>query len=664
MPAPSPVIQLASGSVSGIDGPVRAYLGIPYAAPPIGTARWQPPRPPAPWRGVREAVRFGDDFPQAPNPLFRAHAQSEDCLYLNVWAPAHAAPGSLPVMVWFHGGGFVGGSGSDVRCDGHAFAAGGAVVVSFNYRSGIFGFLAHPSLTAESAHASSGNYGLLDQIAALAWVRENIAAFGGSPKRVTVFGVSAGSASISLLLTSPLAKGLFQRAILHSPGACRPLASLADAERAGRSVDVDIAALRGLDATQLLAKTSLLVPKMRGLTTPRVLRPIRDGWVVPRDEREAFDDGAFEPMSIVVGTNEDEGSKLTAGWTIDTPAQYRDLIDDAFGPLAERALACYPADDATQVRRRVAEVFGDAQFNYGAWRLAKAMSRSGQRTWRYVFRRRRPGQPDGPHHGDEVAYTFDTLSLQYPGASPADAPASVDEVDHRVSRTMHGAWLRFASTGDPNGGDLAPWPEFAAEDAWHLAFDDTTAAGRHWRAAQIAFFDDFHRQDAARSRDGAAAPAASGPPPAQPLRLPAALRARVDGALANRCPMVLAYTADDGQPILSFRGSVQVYDDDALAMWIRKPDGRMMASIAVRPRVTLMYRDEATRATYQFQGRARRVDDPDVRERVWSSAPEVERAHDPSRTGAAVVVVLDRVEGYAGVGPSGQIDKLLLRRHP
>jgi para-nitrobenzyl esterase len=227
-PAPPVIVATLEGPVRGITLPLRrgkavnVFKGIPYAAPPVGPLRWRPPQPVTPWPDVREALQFGSDLPQGPDPRLRAPAQSEDCLYLNVWAPAGAAPGSLPVMVWIHGGGFVGGSGSDLRSDGALMAHRNVVVVSFNYRAGLFGFLAHPALSRESEHGVSGNYGLLDQIAALQWVRRNIAAFGGDPQRVTAFGVSAGSASISLLLASPMGKGLFQQAILQSPGAARP----------------------------------------------------------------------------------------------------------------------------------------------------------------------------------------------------------------------------------------------------------------------------------------------------------------------------------------------------------------------------------------------------------------------------------------------------------
>lgn len=466
---------------------VHVFKGIPYAAAPIGALRWRPPQPVQAWPGVRPARQFGPDSPQAPNPRLRAPATSEDCLYLNVWTPADAAPGSLPVMVWIHGGGFVGGSGSDMRSDGAALAGRGVTVVSFNYRAGLFGFLAHPALSRESLQGVSGNYGLLDQLAALRWVKANIAAFGGNPQRVTVFGVSAGSASISLLLTSEMSRGLFQQAILHSPGACRPLASLAQAEKAGTVLGMDIDALRGLPAQALFEKTALLSPKMRGLTTPRVLRPIRDGWILEQDERPAFKSGRLHPMPMIVGSNADEGTLLTRAWPIDTVAQYNELVRSSFGHAANEALGVYPAAADRQVRPRVAEIFADTQFNYGTRLLAQAMARREPRTWRYLFLRRRPRQQDGPHHGEEVAHVFGNVRAAPPGET-----ADFDPVDEEISASMMNAWVAFATSGDPNSPGAAPWRRYDPAADNYLAFADQIAEGRGWRGEQLDFLERFY----------------------------------------------------------------------------------------------------------------------------------------------------------------------------
>jgi para-nitrobenzyl esterase len=485
-------VRTGAGTVAGAmaDRVIRVFKGIPYAAPPTGALRWRPPQPAAPWPGVRPAVEFGPDCPQTGDVGSRAPTQSEDCLYLNIWSPAEAAPGSLPVMVWIHGGSFVAGSGSEVRLDGTALAHEGAVVVTINYRVGVFGFLAHPALTRESPQRSSSNYGLLDQIAALQWIKVNIAGFGGDPTRVTAFGVSAGSASISLLLASALGENLFQQAILESPGAARRLASLADAEAAGTALGADIDALRQLSAAEVLAKTSLLAPKVRGLTTPRVLRPIRDGWVIAEDERPVFKSGRLHAMPIIVGTNTDEGTEATASWRIDSIEQYRALVAASFSADADTALALYPAAADAEVRPRVGELFADTQFNYGARLLAQAMAARQPRTWRYLFTRRRSHRQDGPHHGQEVHYVFGNLDAPYPGELP-----QFDSTDQALSTAMMKAWVAFAANGDPNRPGLAAWPAYDAAADNYLEFGDAIRAGSGWRRDQLDFLERFFGAD-------------------------------------------------------------------------------------------------------------------------------------------------------------------------
>jgi len=481
-------VQVREGSLRGLcSGEGGVFQGIPYAAPPLGPLRWRAPQPPRRWDGVRDALAFGPDFPQAPNPRFRAPRQDEDCLYLNVWTPSLDRAAKLPVLVWLHGGGFTGGSGSDLRCDGARLAQEGAVVVTLNYRSGLFGFLAHPALGRESPQGVSGNYGLLDQMAALAWLRENVAAFGGDPQRVTAFGVSAGSASISLLLAAPPAKGLFQRAILHSPGAGRPLASLRDAEQAGLRLGTDLEALRNLSAAEVLARTSLLNPAVRGLTTPRVLRPIRDGWLLPEDERPAFQAGRMHAMPLIVGSNTDEGTMLTKSWPIDTLAAWRQQVEANFGPATAEAAALYPAGVDGETRAAVAAMFADTQFNYGTRLLAQCMARLEPRTWKYLFERRRPHQQDGPHHGEEVAHAFGNVDLAPPGET-----ADFDAADEALSRTLRKAWVAFAAQGDPNAAGLPRWEAYRTADDNHLSLGDEVRPGTGWRRAQLDFLERFY----------------------------------------------------------------------------------------------------------------------------------------------------------------------------
>jgi para-nitrobenzyl esterase len=316
------LVETGSGRVAGTPGEISIFKGIPFAAPPIGEFRWRPPAPVKPWLGVRPALEAGPDPMQVPLPMSAARTRpmSEDCLTLNIWTPASRGGENLPVMVWIPGGSFVAGSGADPMCDGENLTRKGVVLVTINYRVGLFGFLAHPALTAESEHYASGNYGLLDQIAALQWIRDNIGAFGGNPNRVTAIGVSAGSASISLLMTSPLGRALFHQAILESPGSFRPLADLEEASRAGQMLGNDVTAMRALSADDILSRTSQFVPRVRGLTTPRVLRPIRDGWVIDRQERDAYLTGRFAAVPMVVGSNFDEGGLFVGAWPVKTEA--------------------------------------------------------------------------------------------------------------------------------------------------------------------------------------------------------------------------------------------------------------------------------------------------------------------------------------------------------
>jgi carboxylesterase type B len=484
-------VKTETGMVAGaaLASGIRVWKGIPFAAPASGELRWRPPRPAAAWQGVRDATAFGPDCPQPPPPpggpsSSRSTVKSEDCLNLNIWAPAAAKAGAkLPVMVWWFGGSFLVGSPSDAMFDGESYAREGVILITANYRVGLFGFLAHPALTAESPHRSSSNYGLLDQLAGLRWIRDNIANFGGDPERVTVFGVSAGSASISLLLTSPLAKGLFQQAILESPGAFRPLASLAEAEEYGLKLGTDVAALRRMSPEEVLSKIPLFVPKMRGLTTPRVLRPIRDGWVIPEDERDAFAAGRFNAMPVVVGSNRDEGTVFTGAWPIKTQAEYRAFAGENFGAALDEAFTVYPARDEAEIRERVAEMFADSQFNYGVWALARAMAKSG--VWRYLFLRRRPGDSDGPHHGGEVPYVFGAFA-----AAQAKRGGSYDAADQRLSAAMMASWVRFARSGDPAGDGLDWAPYDPARDNY-LEIGDTPRPASGWRKQQMEFLDRF-----------------------------------------------------------------------------------------------------------------------------------------------------------------------------
>ena len=483
------IVVTHSGPVRGVASG-NSFRGIPYAAAPSGALRWKPPVQPDSWSSPWDATRFGPE-PMQPRP--KSGSCSEDCLTVNVWTPQADRSAKLPVLVWFHGGGFAGGGAFDPANDGASFASQGVVVVSFNYRVGIFGFLAHPELAKESPQSTSGNYGLLDQLAALRWVQQNIEAFGGDPARVVVAGVSAGSASIALLMTSPLAAGLFHAAILQSPGCFRPLALLDEAQAAGNAVGT-VAHLRSLQSDELLsAKQPLLVPAMRRLTGPRVLRPIVDGFVIGQQERTAYRQGKFAKVPILVGTNTDEGSTLTRGWSVQGTDELAELIGRSFPHHRERALDLYGTGDPAQVAARVAAMFSDTQFQYGARALAQTSAACQPNTFRYLFTRRKPGRADGPHHTDEVPYAFNNLSSLLPasGTNPAD---------RELSAVMHRAWINFIRSDDPNGNGIPLWPPVGAQARTYMEFGDRVGSASGWREAQLDLIEAHYAvQDAVRA---------------------------------------------------------------------------------------------------------------------------------------------------------------------
>ena len=479
MASSTTIVHTGYGDVAGTGGEVRVYRGIPYAAPPVGPLRWKPPQPVPPWNGVHDGSAFGNDPIQLDDPAraSRAPGVGEDCLTLNVWAPAAVPAGGAPVLVWFDGGGFTAGTGARAATDGERFARGGAVLVTVNYRVGVFGYLAHPLLTAESPHGASGNYGLLDQIAALQWVRDEIAAFGGDPARVTAFGESAGGASVALLLISPLARGLVDRVIMQSPGAFRPLCPLADAEIAGTVVGDDLAAMRALPAEALLAMNARINPAVRGLTVPRPLRPIVDGWAVDRDEVDAFTSGAFAALPAIVGSNADEGGFFSAAIPVTSASELRAYLATNFPGAADETWAVYGTDDDRNVPQAVADVFGDAQFSYGARALARVIAARQPQTFRYVFTHVGAQMRSRPVHADEIAYVFGT--------------GAFDSGDRAISEAMMSAWINFATTGDPNGPGAPPWAPYDPARDNALTFAAGFGEQTNWRAPSLTFLERY-----------------------------------------------------------------------------------------------------------------------------------------------------------------------------
>lgn len=479
--AGQPVVELAAGPVRGLGADVLSFKGIPYAQPPVGQLRWKPPVEVAAWgSAVRDATAFGPACMQAASI-----PKSEDCLFVNVWAPreALALGDKLPVMVWVYGGSFHGGSGN---IDGSALARKGVVVVSMNYRVSTLGFMAHPELSAESPAKVSGNYGILDVAQSLRWIQGNIARFGGDPGRVTIWGVSSGASVITALMVSPQSAGLFQRAILQSPGAFRHWKSLDEGERQGRAVGESLAALRALPADRLpLIQNTGGGAAIRALSEPRVIGPLRDGVVLPREERPTFEAGRMARVQVLVGNNTDEGTIFTGNYTLSTVAAFRAYLKEPviFGRFGDEAAGIYPVQAEGEVKRAIALSFGDSQFWFGTRGVARAAVARGLATYRYVFARRQAGGIGGDAlHGDEVRFVFGDKTLE---------SAPYNEDDRRISRAMVDAWVRFASTGNPNGGEINDWPAFEPGRERAYVFDTRFSIVDAPRSRELDFIGRF-----------------------------------------------------------------------------------------------------------------------------------------------------------------------------
>jgi len=489
--AMSEPVRTEAGLLSGIPGrdpSIRVYRGIPFAAPPVGELRWRAPKSPVRWQGIRKADQFGSI---CPTPRHSNEPMSEDCLFLNVWTGASSESERRPVLVWFHGGGFITGSGSDPLHDGEGLARKGVVLVTLNYRLGPLGFLATPELSEESGHHASGNYGLLDQIAALEWVQKNIAAFGGDPKRVTIFGHSAGAGSVGFLSMSPLAKGLFQRALAESQVrhprdlelrylslSWRPLKG---AEQAGVKYAEAHGAhflreLRGMSWQQLIAGSD--VPDVDVNTgssaRPPLFRPVIDGWVVPQNYFQSFHKGAHNPVAFAAGNNLDEGGAVpeTAFTMLRSPGatrpditlgspnpnvtlkNYLSAANQKFGAMTEEFLKLYPAStDNEAARANNAAIRDNSRVSTYLW--ATEWTRVNKTPVYTYFWTHAPPGPDhdrrGAYHGSEINYVFNNLYA-------TDKPWT-DE-DRKIADVMSSYWAHYATNGNPNGKDLPVWPAF------------------------------------------------------------------------------------------------------------------------------------------------------------------------------------------------------------
>ncbi len=511
-----PVVLTPSGELEGAwaepEAGVSVFRGVPFAQPPVGDLRWRPPVAVEPWDGTRAATEFGpacwqarnaDDSPYARGELPR----DEDCLTLNLWTAARVGE-RRPVMVWFHGGGHSSGTGSAKIFDGAAMAKKGVVMVTANYRLGPFGFLAHPALTAESPEQASGNYGILDHVATLEWVRDHIAAFGGDPGNVTIFGQSAGSWSVCVLQASPLATGLFHKAIGHSGGCFgAPRAHLATTGGAatavsGHDAGLAIAGRLGVEGGGADAAAALRAAAPEAvLEAGRGAGVVVDGWVLPDLPSAIFAAGAQNDVPVIVGSLSDEGTTLYAGMAEPSRDEFVAGVRDRYGARADALLEAYAQEISASTRTAGQAIQADRSFTWQMREWARAHAAAND-VYLYffshappVFRLYLPDRPEldfpggrrggGAYHSGDLAYAFDNVGLVGVGWNARD---------HELSGQMSQYWVNFAATGDPNGEGLPLWPKYDREGEPAIEFATFgTAAASKIRETKLDLFDDSYR---------------------------------------------------------------------------------------------------------------------------------------------------------------------------
>lgn len=497
-PATGPRAHVGGGLLEGtaVSDGVVSYKGIPYAQPPTGDQRWRPPVPAQPWQGVREAKSFGPAClqpPPVPTSLYYGGMapMAEDCLSLNVWAPNDAR--NLPVMVWIHGGSLVGGSSSEPLYDGTKIAQKGVIFVSINYRLGLLGFLAHPALSAESPDKLSGNYGLMDQIAALRWVRDNIAAFGGDPAKVTIAGESAGGLSVIALMASPQAHGLFRAAITQSGymPAYRALREETLGLPSAEAMGAALGKAAGVGDAASLRKADLVTLFRAGLATGWTPEPVIDGAVLKRQLADSFALGEQAKVPVLAGFNEGEIRSLPFLVPKNIPATkaaYEADIRARFGDGASAYLALYPGDDP---KEDAAASIRDGLYGWAAQNVARQQAAAGQPAYLYYFRHSTPAQRDrnlAAFHASELPYMFGQVGPDAAlGPNWPKPPLNGDEA--KLSAAMMGYWLSFVRDGVPRAEGEAAWPRYAVGEAGYLDIGEHPAAGNGLQAGPFAHAD-------------------------------------------------------------------------------------------------------------------------------------------------------------------------------
>ena len=481
------VVSLDSGKIRGtLTGGVGSYLGIPYAAPPVGDLRWREPQPVKPWDGIRDANKLGPACPQPKTILYNVGDQNEDCLYLNVWSPAKSPDDKLPVMFWIHGGGFTTGSGGQAMYDGKALAGHNVIIVTFNYRLGPLGFLAHPQLSKESTHGTSGNYGLLDQVYALKWVQRNIKAFGGDSSNVTIFGESAGGRSVIDLMVSPLTDGLFVKAISESgnfPDAYPRLAddTVARAEKTGMDMAASLGCDKAADPLACMRQKSpddivkVAFAKVGAMGSGKY-QPVIDGWVIPSNPWSIYTDEKQKKVPLLIGTNQNEGSIFVMP---DLNVQkmsvedYVAYVKSTFNDNADAVLAKFPAPDKSAVVGAMTDIDTVMGFWAGALHAADTQSALGSPVYIYRFTHVADTLLKplgiGAFHGSEIFFVF--------GNFKGDNVSIPDTTSERqLSSDLMQYWTNFAKTGDPNGQGLPQWQTFSTATGNYIELGDQPVA--------------------------------------------------------------------------------------------------------------------------------------------------------------------------------------------